>query len=260
VPAVSWSVTESRDDIVGGKPVLFRKLVGHVDNAEYPLVNVDIEAELTIPRGARGVPVIVEFFPFEFRGRFPAPPSPTWQEQVIARGGRRSRPAHPGRHLAVSPGHHRSRQQGGRASPSWRARAWAWGHPACSITSKRIRKWTRNVPSSKASRFGGPLVTMAYERYAIGFIGSSGAGALARRNWAKKLENVAGGEYHWMAGNSSSTRRTHGSSDSVDAHELIALAAPRPLLSARYVEQAMAGSIRRACSWPPPPRAPSIGC
>ena len=46
--------------------------VGHVDNAAYPLVNVDIEAELTIPSGAKGVPVIVEFFPFEFRGRFPA--------------------------------------------------------------------------------------------------------------------------------------------------------------------------------------------
>ena len=36
VPAVSWSVTESREDMVGGKPVLFRKLVGHVDNRRIP--------------------------------------------------------------------------------------------------------------------------------------------------------------------------------------------------------------------------------
>src|SRR5689334_6571226 len=86
LPRVTWRVTESREEVVGGKPVLFRKLTGHVDNTDYPLVTVDIEAELTTPAGARRVPVVVEFFPFEFRGRFPAPPSPTWQEQVIARG------------------------------------------------------------------------------------------------------------------------------------------------------------------------------
>lgn len=86
VPGVTWTVQESREDVVGGKPVLFRKLRGHVDNSAYPLVEVNIEAELTTPRDARKVPVIVEFFPFEFRGRFSSPPSPTWQEQVIARG------------------------------------------------------------------------------------------------------------------------------------------------------------------------------
>src|SRR5687768_1589640 len=86
VPGVTWSVKESREDLVGGKPVTFRKLVGHVDNSSDPLVNVEIEAELTTPAGAKGVPVVVEFFPFEFRGRFPTPPSPTWQEQVIAKG------------------------------------------------------------------------------------------------------------------------------------------------------------------------------
>ena len=86
VPGVSWTVAESRADVAGGKPVVFRKLIGHVDNSAYPLIEVDIEVELTTPKDAKGVPVIVEFFPFEFRGRFPAPPSPTWQEQVAARG------------------------------------------------------------------------------------------------------------------------------------------------------------------------------
>src|SRR4051812_46009727 len=69
VPGVTWSVQESREDVVGGNPVVFRKLVGHVDNSTYPLISVDIEAELTTPKGAKRVPVIVEFFPFEFRGR-----------------------------------------------------------------------------------------------------------------------------------------------------------------------------------------------
>src|SRR5688572_8090694 len=35
VPGVTWTVKESREDVVGGRPVLFRKLVGHVDNSAY---------------------------------------------------------------------------------------------------------------------------------------------------------------------------------------------------------------------------------
>ena len=57
--------------------MLFRKLAGRVDNASCPAIEVNIEAELFTPKGARAVPVMVEFFPFEWRGRFPAPPSPT---------------------------------------------------------------------------------------------------------------------------------------------------------------------------------------
>src|SRR5262245_61975552 len=30
VPGVTWSVKEMKEDLVGGKPVVFRKLVGHV--------------------------------------------------------------------------------------------------------------------------------------------------------------------------------------------------------------------------------------
>src|SRR6185295_14051090 len=53
VPGVTWSVTESKEDVVGGRPVLFRKLVGHVDNSAYPLIDVNIEAELTTPKDAK---------------------------------------------------------------------------------------------------------------------------------------------------------------------------------------------------------------
>ncbi len=56
------------------------------------------------------------------------------------------------------------------------------------------------------SRYGkAALVAMAYDqRFAIGFIGSSGEGGakLHRRNWGELVENLTGsGEYHWMAGN-----------------------------------------------------------
>ena len=242
VPGVTWRVLESRDDMVGGKPVLFRKLVGHVDNSSYPLVDVNMEVELTTPRDAKNAPVIVKFFPFEFRGRFPAPPSPTWQEQVIARGwayailSTTSVQADNGAGLTkgiiglVNKGQTRKPDDWGAL------RAWAWG-------ASRLLDHLETVPEVDAkraviegvSRFGkASLVTMAYEnRFAIGFIGSSGMGgaALHRRRIGELLENVAGsGEYHWMAGNYIKYAGPLTAQDlPVDAHELIALAAPRPL-------------------------------
>ena len=70
-------------------------------------------------------------------------------------------------------------------------------------------------------------------RFAIAFISSSGAGGvkLHRRNWGETVENVAApNEYHWMAGNYLKYAGPLGWNDlPVDAHELIALCAPRPV-------------------------------
>jgi hypothetical protein len=53
---------------------------------------------------------------------------------------------------------------------------------------------------------------------------------LSQRNWGEVVENVAGtGEYHWMAGNFLYVRPLQWSDLPVDAHELIALCAPRPV-------------------------------
>jgi len=242
VPGVTWSVEESREDVVGGKPVLFRRLVGHVDNSSYPLIDVNIEAELTTPHDAQGVPVIVEFFPFEFRGRFPAPPSPTWQEQVTARGwayailSTSTIQADNGAGLTQGIIGLANKGQARKVDDWGALRAWAWG-------ASRLLDHLETVPEVDAkraviegvSRFGkASLVTMAYEpRFAIGFIGSSGMGgaALHRRRIGELLENVAGsGEYHWMAGNYIKYAGPLTAQDlPVDSHELIALAAPRPL-------------------------------
>src|SRR5207253_5208410 len=77
------------------------------------------------------------------------------------------------------------------------------------------------------------LVAMAYEpRFAVGLIGSSGAGGakLFRRNFGEQVENLAGsGEYHWMSGTFLKYGGPLAACDlPVDAHELIALCAPRP--------------------------------
>ena len=89
------------------------------------------------------------------------------------------------------------------------------------------------------SRYGkAALVTMAFDtRFAVVLIGSSGEGGakLHRRNWGEAVENLTGsGEYHWMAGNFlkyGASEATFGSKTPgdlpVDAHELLALCAPR---------------------------------
>ena len=80
---------------------------------------------------------------------------------------------------------------------------------------------------------------MAYDtRFAVVLVGSSGEGGakLHRRNFGEAVENLTGsGEYHWMAGNFlkyGAAESSFGSKNAgdlpVDAHELIALCAPRP--------------------------------
>jgi hypothetical protein len=242
IPDVSWTVAETRNEKSGDKPVVTRKLVGHVDNASYPRINVDIELILTTPAGARGVPVIIEFFPPGWAARIPPQPSPSWQEQVIARGWA---------YAILSPTSIQADNGAGltrgiiglvnkgqpRKPDDWGAlRAWAWG-------ASRALDYLQTDPAVDArraviegvSRYGkASLVTMAYEpRFAIGFIGSSGMGgaALHRRRIGELLENVASsGEYHWMAGNYIKYAGPLTAKDlPVDAHELIALSAPRPL-------------------------------
>lgn len=85
------------------------------------------------------------------------------------------------------------------------------------------------------SRFGkAALITMADDqRFAIAYISSSGEGGakLNRRNWGEVVENLAAvNEYHWMAGNFLKYAGPLNWNDlPVDAHELIALSAPRPV-------------------------------
>ena len=119
-------------------------------------------------------------------------------------------------------------------------RAWAWGASRgldYLETEKAVD--AKKVGIEGVSRFGkAALVTMVYDqRFAVVLIGSSGEGGakLHRRNWGEAVENLTGsGEYHWMAGNflkygaeeSSFGRKTAGDLP-VDAHELLALCAPR---------------------------------
>ena len=128
-----------------------------------------------------------------------------------------------------------------RQPDDWGAlRAWAWG----ASRGLDYLETDRTVDAKKVgiegvSRYGkAALVTMAFDqRFAIVLIGSSGEGGakLHRRNWGEAVENLTGsGEYHWMAGNFlkyGASEAAFGSKTPgdipVDAHELLALCAPR---------------------------------
>jgi hypothetical protein len=119
-------------------------------------------------------------------------------------------------------------------------RAWAWGASrGLDYLETDAAVDAKKVGIEGVSRFGkAALVTMAYDqRFALVLVGSSGEGGakLHRRNFGEAVENLTGsGEYHWMAGNflkygteeSSFGRKTAGDIP-VDAHQLIALCAPR---------------------------------
>ena len=128
-----------------------------------------------------------------------------------------------------------------RKPDDWGAlRAWAWGASrGARLSRDRQAVDAKRVGIEGVSRYGkAALVTMAFDtRFAVVLVGSSGEGGakLHRRNWGEAVENLTGsGEYHWMAGNFlkyGAAEATFGSKNAgdipVDAHELIALCAPR---------------------------------
>jgi peptidoglycan/xylan/chitin deacetylase (PgdA/CDA1 family) len=247
-PSVRWEVISTTGETNGDVPVVTKRLVGHVDNSAYPRITVDIELTLSTPAKAKApVPVVMEFG-FVFPGGRPPPgfppppPGPTWQQQVLAKGWGyailipTSVQADNGAGLTrgiiglVNKGQPRKVDDWGAL------RAWAWGASRALDyleTDKTVD--SRLVGIEGLSRYGkAALVTMAYDdRFAIGFIGSSGEGGakLHRRNFGEQVENVAGsGEYHWVAGNFIKYAGPLNAGDlPVDSHELIALCAPRPV-------------------------------
>jgi hypothetical protein len=262
VPKVTWSVVNTTQGTMGGRPVVGRQMVGHVDNASHPAITVDIQMALVTPADAKGpVPVMIMFSsgvlpqaaggppPPPGRGGPPPQPGadPPATEQLIAAGwgfaslSPTSIQADNGAGLTrgiiglVNKGQPRKPDDWGSL------RAWAWGASRALDyfeTDKAIDAKRAGIEG--VSRYGkAALVTMAYDtRFAVVLVGSSGEGGakLHRRNWGEQVENLTGaGEYHWMAGNFikyGAAEADFGSKNAgdipVDAHQLIALCAPRP--------------------------------
>lgn len=180
---------------------------------------------------------------------------PTWQQQVVAKGWGYAIliPAvQPDNGAGLTDGIIGLVNKGQpRKTDDWGAlRAWAWGASRALDyfeTDKSVD--ARQVGIEGLSRYGkAVLVTMAYDqRFAIAFIGSSGAGGgkILRRNFGEQVENLASSsEYHWLAGNFLKyAGPLHPTDLPVDAHELIALCAPRPVFIGSGSQQVEGGGV-----------------
>jgi hypothetical protein len=254
-PKVNWEVVSTTKETVGDVPVITKKLVGHVDNSSDPQITVDIQLSLTMPASASTpVPVMMEFglapeVLASIRKRFTDAQwaamqgnAAPWQQLVLAKGWGyailipTSVQADNGEGLTqgiiglVNKGQPRKLDDWGAL------RAWAWGASrALDYFESDKTVDAKQVGIEGLSRYGkAALVAMAYDsRFAIGFIGSSGAGGakILRRKFGEQVENLAStSEYHWFDGNFLKYAGPMTASElPVDAHELIALCAPRPV-------------------------------
>jgi lysophospholipase L1-like esterase len=242
VPRVTWEIAPAGESSGTGRgfggrgpgpnvPTVTKQLIGRVDNSAYPAIAVNIRLNLVLPEKASGlVPVIMDFG---------------------GGGGLRQYLEKGWGYAFLNPGSIQADNGAGltrgiiglcnkgqpRKPDDWGAlRAWAWGASRALDyleTDKAVD--ARRVGISGLSRYGkAALVAMAYEpRFAIALVGSSGEGGakLLRRNFGEQVENLtASGEYHWMAGSFLKYGGPLAPCDlPVDAHELIALCAPRPV-------------------------------
>jgi hypothetical protein len=266
-PAVAWTATATNRGTIGPYAVVGKQLTGRVDHSSYPAIGVEIRMTLVTPANATApVPVMIMFGsgvlpqsvggpppPARRGGPPPATPAPAAAdppatEQLIAAGWG---------FASLSPTSVQADNGAGlvsgviglvnkgrpRKPDDWGAlRAWAWGasraldHLATDPSVDSTRVGIEGV-----SRYGkAALVAMAYDtRFAVALVASSGEGGvkLHRRNFGEAVENLtAPGEYHWMAGNFlkyGAAEADFGSMNAgdlpVDAHELLALCAPRPV-------------------------------
>jgi len=256
-PSVKWEVISEKDTMDGIYPVKIKNLVGHVDNAACPAVTVDIQMSVTTPSNiVRPVPVMIEFSWILPKGwKMPKEEEPTWRQQLLLKGW--------GYALLIPTSYQADNGAGltrgiiglmnkgqPRKPDDWGAlRAWAWGAGRAIDYFETCREIdAKCIGIEGLSRYGkAALVAMAYDpRIAIGFIGSSGAGGakILRRVFGEQVENLAAsGEYHWFAPNFIKYAGPLTANDlPVDAHELIALCAPRPVFIS-------AGSLEMEGGW-----------
>ncbi|HTX75183.1 MAG TPA: hypothetical protein VMD29_03180 [Terracidiphilus sp.] len=265
LPKVTWQVVSVTRERNGGVPVITKTLVGHVDNSIDPAITVNIDLTLSTPADSRGpVPVIMEFGLSKavmemLAKQFPqfaasAETGPTWQQQVLAKGWGYAEYIP----TSVQADNGAGLMQGiiglankgrPRKPDDWGVlRAWAWGASrALDYFGTDSAVDAKRVGIEGHSRYGkAALVAMAYDpRFAIAYISSSGeSGAkLYRRNYGEQIGNIATGEYYWMAGNIMKYDGPLTVADlPVDANELIALCAPRPVFIS-------AGSLEAGDGW-----------
>ncbi len=255
LPAVQWEEIATRLEKYGDVDAVTRRLVSHIDNASDPRIPVNIDLILTLPAHAPGpVPLILELaFAKDFQRELMRPLPETLPPGTAGEWGVDGRPvlARGWGFAVLNPVSFQADDGSGltegiiglmnrgqpRGPGDWGAlRAWSWG-------ASRALDYFETVPEIDAkqvgieghSRFGKTaLVAMAFDpRFAICYSSSSGEGGakLYRHIFGEQMPNLASSYlYHWFNGNFLRYGGPLTPADlPVDAHELIALSAPRPV-------------------------------
>ena len=236
VPKVTWRISRSERFEVRGRPVIGKDLIGTADNSAFPAISVEIQMTVVTPESA-ATPVPVLMMLSGSRSTADQLISAGWGYATINPVSIQEDSG-----AGLTRGIIGLANKGQRRRPEdWGAlRAWAWGASrGLDYLATDTAVDAKRVGIEGVSRFGkAALIAMAYDqRFAVVLIGSSGEGGvkLHRRNFGESVENLTGRtEYHWMAGNflkygaeeSTFGRRT-AADIPVDAHELLALCAPR---------------------------------
>lgn len=182
VPAVTWSVAETREIQVGDVAVIEKQLRGRVDNSRCPTIEVTISLTLGTPKeAAKPVPVLMMFGGFGFARPGFRPPGPSRTELLIRAGWG---------YAMISPQSIQADNGQGltqgiigltnlgqpRKPDDWGSlRAWAWGASRGLDALETEPAVAKRVGIEGVSRYGkAALVAMAFEpRFAAVLVGSS---------------------------------------------------------------------------------------
>jgi hypothetical protein len=247
-PKVTWEITSTNTGAAGGSAIK-KTVVGHIDNSRYPSANPSINITMYTPAKASGpVPMIVVVvagpggYGAPRAGATaaspqpePPPGSPLYQLLAVGwgYGTMEVGPIQNDYSGGLTSGIIGLMSEGKPRNPEdWGAlSAWAWGLSRAMDyfeTDKSVDAKQMGVEGH--SRYGKTALLAAAldTRWAIVYPSCSGElGAKpSRRNWGETVDNVASS--HWVA---PVFRKFagHWNDLPVDANELIALVAPRPI-------------------------------
>jgi len=187
--AVRWEVGATANEIEAEIPVARKTLLGHVDNAAYSQIQVDIQLTLVTQANAKAkVPVVMELASTNFPRR-----DTTWQKLILERGWGYDILAP----TSVQPDNGTGLTHGiiglvNKGQP----RAWAWG-------ASRALDYFATDAAVDANRVGLEGRSRYGKAAVVAFLSSSGTRGvkLHPRLYAEQVENAAAPtEYHRMAG------------------------------------------------------------
>jgi len=232
-PKVNFQVIHTDSQALGGLAIQ-RNVVGHIDNSGFPAARPSIPFTLYLPAAARKpVPLMVIVW-----GGFPAPLGTIreildtgWAVAIVNTGAIQQDNGSgldAGIIGLVNKGKSRKPDDWGVLA------AWSWGLSRTLDYFEKDKSINpKEIGIQGHSRWGKAAILAGAmdRRWAMVFSSCAGAmgTSLEKRSWGETIDNVAGTqEYHWMAGNFL-RYAGHWKDMPVDAHELIALVAPRPV-------------------------------